>query len=86
MTTRAVILARGLGTRMRQPAPDFERYMLNEKVFANGQEADIAELKRLYDVKWLFVDDRAAGIVSPNLAEVAKVRFTSGPVTIYELP
>ncbi|MBL7257373.1 hypothetical protein [Paractinoplanes lichenicola] len=69
----------------RQQAPDYERFMLNEKVFANGQEADIAELKRLYDVKWLFADDRVAGVVSPNLAQVAKVRFTSGPVTIYEL-
>ncbi|MBB4695665.1 hypothetical protein [Paractinoplanes abujensis] len=70
---------------MRQPAPDYERYVLNEKVFANGQEADIAELKRLYHAKWLFADDRVAGVVSPNLAQVADVRFTAGPVTIYEL-
>ncbi|MBM2618129.1 hypothetical protein JIG36_21460 [Actinoplanes sp. LDG1-06] len=71
---------------MRQPAPDFERYQLNQKVFADGQEADLAELKRLYNVRWLFADDRAAGVVSSNLAQIAKVRFTSGPVTIYELP
>lgn len=86
-TDEAVALDGVNGERyMRQPAPDFERYMLNEKVFANGQETDIEKMKRLYDVKWLFADDRAAGIVSSNLARVAKVRFTSGPVTIYELP
>jgi len=70
----------------RQPAPDLMRFLLNQKVFAHGQPGDVAELKRLYNVKWLFADDRAAGGVSANLSEVATMRFSSGPVTIFELP
>ncbi|MGK5680492.1 hypothetical protein [Actinoplanes sp. URMC 104] len=70
---------------MRQPAPDFERYMLNQKVFADGLPADIEKLQRLYDAKWLFADERAAGKVSANLAKVATLRYTAGPVTIYQL-
>jgi hypothetical protein len=70
----------------KQPAPDLMRYILNQRVFAHGQPEDVAELKRLYNVKWLFADDRAAGGRSANLAEVATLRFSSGPVSIYELP
>ncbi|MBU2667556.1 hypothetical protein KOI35_28990 [Actinoplanes bogorensis] len=86
--TDAAVAADGVnGERyMRQPPADFERFRLNEKVFADGQAADIAELQRRYGAKWLFADDRAAGVVSPNLTRVAKLRFTSGPVNIYELP
>ncbi len=71
---------------MRQPAPDIMRFLLNQRVFAKGQPEDIAELKRLYNVKWLFADDRAAGGVSGNLSQVATLRHTAGPVSIYELP
>ncbi len=70
----------------KQPAPDLMRYILNQRVFEYGQPGDVAELRRLYDVKWLFADDRAAGGRSANLAEVATLRFSSGPVSIYELP
>ncbi|WP_250029025.1 hypothetical protein [Paractinoplanes maris] len=70
----------------KQPAPDVMRYLLNQRVFAHGQPEDVAELQRLYGVKWLFADDRAAGGRSANLAEVATLRFSSGPVSIYELP
>ncbi|WP_250002361.1 hypothetical protein [Actinoplanes sp. M2I2] len=69
----------------KQPAPDLMRYLLNQRVFAHGQEEDVAELKRLYNVKWLFADDRAPGGINGNLAEVADLRFTSGPVSIYEV-
>lgn len=70
----------------KQPAPDLMRYILNQRVFAHGQPEDVAEFQRLYKVKWLFADDRAAGGRSANLSEVATLRFSSGPVSIYELP
>ena len=70
----------------KQPAPDLLRYILNQRVFAHGQADDVAELKRLYHVKWLFADDRAAGGITGNLSQVATLRFTAGPVSIYELP
>ncbi|WP_127500012.1 hypothetical protein [Actinoplanes solisilvae] len=69
-----------------QPPADTLRYVLNQRVFTDGQADDVAELRRLYGVKWLFADGRAAGGVSPRLADLAVARFASGPVTVYELP
>ena len=68
----------------RQPAPDQPRFELNERLFTEGKPADLAEMRRLYDVKWLFVDDRVAGKRAP-LDKLATLRFTSGPVKIYEV-
>ncbi|GAA1797173.1 hypothetical protein GCM10009682_18540 [Luedemannella flava] len=85
-TTRAVA-AHGVDGYQysRQPAPDPERYALNERVFATGTATDVAELRQRYGVRWLFADTRAAP-VSPALATVATVRYTDDTVTIYELP
>jgi hypothetical protein len=66
-----------------QPAPDPAVFALNERVFAAPTPADLAEL-RARGVRWLFADARA-GQVSPVLATLAPVRFTSGPVTVHEL-
>ncbi|HEY0534047.1 MAG TPA: hypothetical protein VGD29_20885 [Actinoplanes sp.] len=68
---------------MYQPAPYPDRYSLNERVFATGDAASVAEL-RAQGVKWLFADTRA-GQVAPALAQVAHVSYTAGPVTIYQL-
>jgi len=68
-----------------QPPPYPDRYELNQRVFATGDPADVAELRRLYHVRWLFGDSRAAGGVSAALAKVAQPRLVSGPVTIYDL-
>ncbi|MFC7274234.1 hypothetical protein ACFQS1_09605 [Paractinoplanes rhizophilus] len=67
-----------------QPAPYPARFALNERVFAKGDPADVAELRTRYHVRWLFADSRY-GKVSPELAGSARVRHTAGPVTIYEL-
>jgi hypothetical protein len=67
-----------------QPAPDAARYELNERVFRAPTAQDLAQLKREYGVRWLFADTRA-GPVSPGLADFARVRLVSGPVTIFEL-
>jgi hypothetical protein len=67
-----------------QPAPDPARFALNERVFTNGDPADLAQLRREFRVRWLFADSRA-GRVSPHLASLATVRLISGPVTIYEV-
>ena len=71
---------------MRQPAPDLARFELNDRVFTEARPADVAELRRLYDVKWLFADERTAGGITPDLAKVATLRHAQGPVRIYELP
>jgi hypothetical protein len=68
---------------MYQPAPYPDRYSLNQRVFATGDAASVAEL-RAQGVKWLFADTRA-GQVAPALAQVAHVSYTAGPVTIYQL-
>jgi hypothetical protein len=69
----------------QQPAPYPDRFRLNQRVFAEGNPADVAELRRRYNVRWLLADQRALGGVSPRLAESAQLRFTAGPVTIYYL-
>jgi hypothetical protein len=68
-----------------QPAPYPERFTLNQRVFARGDAADVAELRTRYHVRWLFADARATGGIAPELAKVAKVRYQDGPVTIYDL-
>ncbi|MEU8656885.1 hypothetical protein [Actinoplanes philippinensis] len=68
----------------QQPAPDPARFALNERVFRDGDPADVARLRDEYGVRWLFAD-RRAGAVSPNLAAVAELRHAGGPVTVYEL-
>lgn len=68
----------------RQPAPDPALFELNERAFRVADPADIARLRDEYGVRWLFAD-RRAGPVSPDLAGVAVLRHSSGPVTVYEL-
>jgi hypothetical protein len=67
-----------------QPPPDPDRYALNQRVFTTGDPADLARLREAYRVTWLFAD-RRAGAVSPALAGLARVRYSAGPVTVYEL-
>ncbi|MCU7729740.1 hypothetical protein ODJ79_38990 [Actinoplanes sp. KI2] len=67
-----------------QPAPYPERYALNERVFAEGDPADVAALRTRYHVRWLFADSRV-GPISPRLAQSAVLRHADGPVSIYEL-
>jgi hypothetical protein len=68
----------------RQPAPDADRYALNERVFTVPIRADLERLREEYGVRWLFADTRA-GEVSPDLADLARVALVSGPVTVFEL-
>ena len=68
-----------------QPAPYPERFTLNQRAFAEGNPADLAELRQRYDVRWLYADERAIGGVSPRLAQSAQLRFTAGPVRVYYL-
>ena len=81
----ASVAAHGVGGRsyVVQPPADQARYALNERVFTRADPADLAEVRR-HGVRWLLADARA-GAVSPRLAQQAPVRYTAGPVTIYEL-
>lgn len=67
----------------RQPFDDPELFKLNEAAFYAPTPGG---LQRLRDrgVKYLFADS-LAGRVSPQLRQLARAVFTSGPVTIYEL-
>ena len=84
--TDQVVAADGVGGHryFEQPAPYPDRYALNQRVFAEGDPKDVAELRDRYHVRWLFAD-RRAGPVSPRLAAIAPERHSSGPVTVYEL-
>lgn len=73
----------GLGY-MLQPPPDPQRYALNQRVFATADPADLTRLRQEYGVTWLLADTRA-GAVAPGLAKLAQVRYSAGPVTVYEL-
>jgi hypothetical protein len=69
----------------QQPPPDWARFALNERVFADPTEEDLRRLREEYGVRWLFADTRA-GPVSSTLAAHATMRYADAPVTIYELP
>ncbi|MFI7602626.1 hypothetical protein [Actinoplanes sp. NPDC049681] len=66
-----------------QPPPDPVRYELNQRVFTEAYPVGLRAL-RAAGVRWLFADSRA-GEVSPDLARLARLRYTSGPVGVYEL-
>ncbi len=68
----------------QQPAPDPALFALNERVFTTPTPADLDRLRDAYGVRWLLADTHA-GTVSPDLARLAPVRYTAGPVTIHEL-
>jgi hypothetical protein len=84
--TDQAVAADGVGGQryFRQPAPYPERFALNERVFAQGDAAGVAAMRRDYHVRWLFADSRV-GPVAPSLESVARLRHTAGPVSIYEL-
>ncbi|MEV6596388.1 hypothetical protein AB0M36_05900 [Actinoplanes sp. NPDC051346] len=67
-----------------QPPPDPSTYALNQRVFTTADPTDVAQLHEAYGVRWLLAD-RRAGPVSPRLAVLARVRYSSGSVTVYEL-
>jgi hypothetical protein len=81
------VAANGRGGRSYglQPAPNQDRYALNERAFTAPTPADLDRLRHEFGVRWLFADTRA-GLVAPELATLAQVRLVAGPVTIYELP
>jgi hypothetical protein len=82
----ATVAANGAGglKYVLQPPPEPRRFALNERAFTTADPADLDQLYRGYGVRWLFADSRA-GAVSPELARLAVPRFTSGPVTVYQL-
>ncbi len=69
----------------RQPAPDLDRWRVNDAAFAAPTAEGLKNLHDAYGARWLFADDRASP-VSPTLARLASARQRFGPVTIYELP
>jgi hypothetical protein len=83
----ATVAANGVGglKYVLQPPPDPRKYALNQRAFTTADPADLAHLRQAYGVRWLFADSRA-GMVSPQLSRLASLRYSAGPVTIYELP
>jgi hypothetical protein len=67
-----------------QPWPDQDRFQLNERLFHNGDQADLDLLKQRYGVRWLFADTRV-GPISPNLAKITTLAYADGTVQIYEV-
>ncbi|MFC3384179.1 hypothetical protein [Couchioplanes azureus] len=82
----ATVAANGAGglKYVLQPPPDPHTYALNQRVFTTADPADLARLREAYGVRWLLAD-RRAGPVSPALDSLARPRYSSGPVTVYEL-
>ena len=72
----------GLGFA-RQPFDDPALLALNDGVFTDPTAEKARKLYTL-GVRWLFAD-RRAGMVSPDLADVASPQFRSGPVSVYRL-
>jgi hypothetical protein len=68
----------------RAPSPEPERQRINDAVFGAPTAVGIAELRNRYKARWLYADERASH-VSPDLADLAQVRYRAGTVTIYEL-
>jgi hypothetical protein len=67
-----------------QPAPYPALFAQNEQIFTAADPAALADLAQRYGVRWLLAD-RRAGPVSPDLASIATLRHTSGPVTVYRV-
>ncbi len=83
-TTPANEAALRLGLSNSQvPFWDPELYAANAAAFTAPSAEAIMKL-RDYGVRWLYADPRA-GSWSPNLGEIARMRFQSGGVVIYEI-
>jgi hypothetical protein len=67
------------------PSPFPERLAVNDAVFTHPSTTTIKRLRQRYGATWL-VADTSAGPVSPQLARFAVPRFSSGEITVYELP
>jgi hypothetical protein len=82
----ATVAANGVGglKYVLQPPPDPDEYALNQRVFTDANPADLARLRQEHQVTWLLADSRA-GVVAPELTQLAQLRYSAGPVTIYEL-
>ncbi|WP_229076177.1 hypothetical protein [Actinoplanes sp. DH11] len=68
-----------------QPAPDPAVYALNQRVFQQGNAADVARLRDEYGVRWLFADTAAGKVAGPALKAAAEVVHRQGTVTIFRL-
>jgi hypothetical protein len=68
--------------RAANPFP--ARLAVNDAVFTRAAVSTIARLRHDYGASWL-VADSSAGPVSPELSRFATPRFSSGPITVYEL-
>jgi hypothetical protein len=71
-------------TSRLSPSPFPERLAVNDAVFTHPSAATVDRLRRGYGATWL-VADTSVGPVSPKLVRFAVPRFSSGPVTVYEL-
>ena len=67
------------------PTPFPARMAVNDAVFTHPSLTTIERLRQRYGVSWL-VADKSAGPVASELARFAVARFSSGKVTVYELP
>jgi hypothetical protein len=74
----------GMTSRL-SPSPYPGRLGVNDAVFTHPSAATVDRLRRGYGATWL-VADTSVGPVSPKLAGFAVPRFTSGSITVYELP
>jgi hypothetical protein len=66
------------------PTPFPLRLAVNDAVFYHPSAKTIDRLRADYGASWL-VADRSAGPVSAEISQFAAPRFSSGPVTVYEL-
>jgi hypothetical protein len=66
------------------PSPFPERLAVNDAVFTHPSAKTIDRLRQEYGASWL-VADSSAGPVSAELVLFAVPRFSSGPITVYEL-
>ena len=72
-------------TRMtQQPSPWPERLELSREVVTDPTWANLGRLRRDYQARWLIVDTRASE-VSPRLAELTTLAFSTTHVRIYRL-
>jgi hypothetical protein len=66
------------------PAPWPERRRLSTQAVVHPTPQDLAQLRRDYGARWIFADTRATKI-SPRLATLASLRYTSKHIRIYRL-
>jgi hypothetical protein len=85
--TEESLLRQGRGGRgfVTQPFDDPTLFAANENAFTDPSAEGLAELRDRHGVRWLYADRRAGPVSLVRLSKLAKLRFTTADVHVFQL-